>query len=173
MAEIKPDQSQTPADQILRREVLHLLRGGNAHMSFRDAVRSFPMEHINTKFPQGTYTPWHLLEHLRLAQWDILDFIRNPNYKDREWPREYWPAPDQQATKEDWQHTIARFEADAKSLEALAEDPSTDLYAPIPHGTGQNILRELLVVADHNAYHIGEFAIARQVMGTWDTDHQL
>jgi hypothetical protein len=172
MAETKQDQPQSPADQIVRREVLHLLRGGNAHMSFRDAVRNFPMEHINTKFPEGTYTPWHLLEHLRLAQWDILDFIRNPNYQEMEWPREYWPALDKSATDEDWHRTISQFEADAKALEALAEDPSVDLYTPLLHGTGQNILRELLLVADHNAYHIGEFAIARQVMGTWSSDHQ-
>ena len=160
------------ADLVVRAEVLHLLRGGNAHMSFEDAVRSFPLDQINTRFPQGTYTPWHLLEHLRLTQWDILDFIRNPAYHDREWPREYWPPQDQQATEQDWHQTISTFLADGRTLEALAADSDLDLYARIPHGTGQTILRELLLVADHNAYHIGEFAIARQMMGTWDKDHR-
>jgi hypothetical protein len=165
-------ERQLATDLVVREEVLHLLRGGNAHMSFADAVRNFPMEHINTKFPGGTYTPWHLLEHLRLTQWDILDFIRNPAYQEREWPREYWPPQDQEATEEDWQLTISTFVADGQTLQALAENSATDLYARIPHGTGQTILRELLLVADHNAYHIGEFAIARQMMGTWDKDHR-
>src|SRR5215475_4511844 len=137
MAETKQEQPQPSADQIVRREVLHLLRGGNAHMSFADAVRNFPMEHINTKFPSGTYTPWHLLEHLRLTQWDILDFIRNPEYQEREWPRDYWPPQDQEATEQDWQLTISTFAADGQTLQALAENSATDLYARIPHGTGQ------------------------------------
>jgi hypothetical protein len=170
--ELERAERQLAADLVVREEVLHLLRGGNAHMSFADAVRNFPMEHINTKFPGGTYTPWHLLEHLRLTQWDILDFIRNPEYQEREWPREYWPPQDQEATEQDWQLTISTFVADDQTLQALAENPATDLYARITHGTGQTILRELLLVADHNAYHIGEFAIARQMMGTWDKDHR-
>jgi hypothetical protein len=89
-----------------------------------------------------------------------------------EWPRQYWPSPDQKATEQDWQQTIALFEADAKELQALAANTDIDLYARIPHGTGQTVLRELLLVADHNAYHIGEFAIARQMMGTWGKGHQ-
>jgi len=158
-------------DQIVREQVLHLLRGGNAHMPFAAAVANFPPEQINTRFPNGEYTPWHLLEHLRLTQWDILDFIRNPHYEERDWPEDYWPARDQMATSDDWQRTIAAFEADQRALEGILMDRATDLYAPIPHGSGQNILREMLVVADHNAYHIGEFAIMRQVMGTWGLDH--
>jgi hypothetical protein len=164
--------STTASDQVVRNEVLHLLRGGHAHMTFEEAVDNFPMQHINTMFPHGTYTPWHLLEHIRLSQWDILDFIRNPEYKELEWPREYWPSSDQKATEQDWQQTITSFEADAKELQALAANIDIDLYARIPHGTGQTVLRELLLVADHNAYHIGEFAIARQIMGTWGKGHQ-
>jgi DinB superfamily len=163
--------SSTAPDQVVRSEILHLLRGGNAHMTFEEAVADFPMDHINTMFPHGTYTPWHLLEHIRLSQWDILDFIRNPQYKELEWPRDYWPSPDQKATEQEWRQTIALFKADAKELQALAANLDIDLYARIPHGTGQIVLRELLLVADHNAYHIGEFAIARQMMGTWGKDH--
>jgi hypothetical protein len=140
-------------------------------MQFADAIAAFPTEHMNTVFPNGEYTPWHLLEHLRLAQEDILDFIRNPNYQEREWPKDYWPARDQAASVEEWQRTIAAFQADLRALAAIARDPATDLYVPIPHGSGQTILRELLVVADHNSYHLGEFAIMRQVMGTWGAGH--
>lgn len=155
----------------LRDELLSLLTPGNAHMTFEDAVAIFPMEHINMVFPNGTYTPWHLLEHLRISQWDILDFIRNPHYQEIEWPKDYWPPQDQQATPEDWQRTIAAFQADLRALQDLVRDPQTDLMATIPHGTGQTILREILTVADHNAYHIGEFAIMRQTMGTWGAGH--
>ena len=155
----------------LRDELLALLTPGNAHMTFEDAVAIFPMAQINTVFPNGTYTPWHLLEHLRISQWDILDFIRNPNYHEIEWPKDYWPPQDQQATPEDWNRTIAGFQADLHALQDLVRDPATDLMAKIPHGTGQTVLREILTVADHNAYHIGEFAIMRQAMGTWGAGH--
>ena len=159
------------AESVVREQILHLLRGGDAHMSFQEAVEDFPMESINIVFPNGTYTAWHLLEHLRITQWDILDFIRNPSYQEMEWPKDYWPPQDQKATEENWKQTIRSFQADMKALQALVTDPQTDLYAAIPHGTGQTIFREMLVVADHNAYHIGEFAIMRQVMGTWGKSH--
>ncbi|MFI5272573.1 MAG: DinB family protein [Ktedonobacterales bacterium] len=152
---------------VTRDELLFLLTTGNAHMSFAEAVDEFPMEQINTVFPNGSYTPWHLLEHMRLTQHDILDFIRNPSYHELRWPQDYWPPQSQQAMAEDWQRTIASFEEDRAALQAIATDSATDLHATIPHGSGQTVLRELLVVADHNAYHTGEFAIMRQVMGTW------
>jgi hypothetical protein len=143
------------------------MRGGNAHMSFDDAVAEYPMASINTPFPKGTYTAWHLLEHLRLTQQDILDFIRNADYAEREWPKDYWPPSDRAATPEEWQATLDGFHEDLTALQAIVADSATDLEARIPHGEGQTIFREMLVVADHNAYHIGEFAIMRQVMGTW------
>ncbi len=155
-------------DTALREQLLHLLCGGNAHLSFDEAVAEFPPEAINQRPPNVPYTPWHLLEHLRLAQWDILDFIRNPDYQAMKWPDDYWPAPDAKADTAAWQQTIAAFHADLKAVEDLVHDPQTDLAATIPHGDGQTILREILLVADHNAYHIGEFAILRQVMGTWN-----
>ena len=154
-------------EQILRNQLLALLRGGQAHMGFDDVVEDFPMTLINTRPPHVTYTPWHLIEHIRITQWDILDFIRNPNYKYMDWPKDYWPDPSAQATPEQWQKTLAGFRKDMKDLETLAADPKTDLYSPIPHGSGQTILREILLVADHNAYHIGELGILRQVMQAW------
>ena len=156
-------------DSITTEQLLNLLRKSNAHMDFDDAVKDYPMDQINTLFPNGEYSAWALLEHIRITQNDILVFITNPNYQDMEWPKDYWPRPGTRATPADWQHTMAAFHADLKQLEDIVQDPKTDLYARIPHGTGQNILREILLVADHNAYHIGEFAIMRQVMGTWGT----
>lgn len=154
-------------DQVIRDQLLALLRGGNAHMTFDDAVAGFPLEHINTHPPQVPYTFWHLLEHLRLTQWDILDFIRNPNYQYLPWPAGYWPAPDALADPVQWAQTIADFHADLQAIEALVKDPQTDLTAPLPHAPDYTIFREILLVADHNAYHIGELGILRQIVGLW------
>lgn len=155
------------ADKVVRQQLLSLLSGGNAHMGFDAAVARFPVEHINRKPPRVSYTPWHLLEHIRIAQWDILEFIRNPDHISPDWPEGYWPSPDEQADEAQWEKTIDEFRADMKALQDLVADPNTDLFGSIPHAEGYTILREILVVADHNAYHIGEFAILRQVMGTW------
>jgi hypothetical protein len=155
------------ADRALREHLLALLRGGQAHMTFDQAVADFPLDHINRRPPHVPYTPWHLLEHLRRTQRDILDFIRDPHYQEPHWPEDYWPPHDQETDAGGWNETVVAFRADLQALEALTRDPGTDLYARIPHGSGQTILREVLLVADHNAYHIGEFAILRQVMQTW------
>ncbi len=155
------------AENALRDQLIRLLRGGMAHMTFDEAVADFPLEHINRKPPNVPYTPWHLLEHLRLAQRDILEFITNPHYREPRWPEDYWPPRDKEADAAAWSGTIRAFQEDLQALQALATDPGIDLYAPIAWGEGQIILRELLLVADHNAYHIGEFAILRQVMQTW------
>lgn len=158
------------ADEVVREELLALLRGRNAHMSFEQAVAGFPTEHINTQPPNVPYTPWHILEHIRIAQWDILEFIRNPDHVSPDWPAGYWPAHDEQADASRWEETINDFHADNQALQDIVTDPDTDFFAPIPHAPDYTIFREILVVADHNAYHIGEFAILRQVMGTWPED---
>ena len=154
-------------ERAVRDEVLFLLRRGNAHMSFDEAVADFPLERSNERPPHVPYSSWQLLEHLRITQRDILDFIRDPDYRAGAWPDDYWPAPDATTDAAGWARTLADFRADATALAALADDPERDLHAAIPWGDGQTLLRELLVVADHNAYHLGEFAILRQVMGTW------
>ena len=155
------------ADMIQREQLQALLHEGNAHMSFSEAVAQFPGEYMNVMPPNVDYTPWQLLEHLRITQWDILEFIRNPQHVSPEWPEGYWPAQDAKADDAAWQRTCAAFQADLAALEQIVTDPSIDLYTPLLHGTGQTVFREILVVADHNSYHIGEFAILRQVMGTW------
>ncbi|GCF08421.1 DinB family protein [Dictyobacter arantiisoli] len=154
-------------DQVVREELKALVRGGNAHMSFDDAIAQFPLEYANTRPPHVPYTPWHLLEHLRIAQWDILEFIRNPQHVSPPWPDGYWPARAAQADQVAWNKTVEGFRADLQALIELTSDQTLDLYTPLPHGDGQTIVRELQLVADHNAYHIGEFAILRQIMGTW------
>ncbi len=158
-------------DDTLRTHLLALLRGGQASMPFDSAVADFPMASINTTIPRGTYTPWHLLEHMRLTQRDILVFMTDPQYQDLTWPDDYWPPREALATPAQWEKTLHDFHTDMAALEAIVQNKDLDLEARIPHGTGQTLLREILLVADHNAYHTGEFAILRQVMGTWPPGH--
>ena len=157
------------ADDVRRTQLLALLDGGHAHMSFDEAIADFPMGQINTTPQNVPYTPWHLLEHLRLTQRDILDFVREASYTEMPWPEGYWPARDAQADPAAWQRTIEQFHEDLREIRAMVADPQTDLEAPLPFGRGHSLLREILLVADHNGYHIGEFAILRQVMETWPT----
>jgi len=156
------------SDPHVRAQLVNLLTMRQAHMTFEDAVANFPMAHINTRPHNVTYSFWELLEHLRITQWDILDYIRNPQYQHMEWPAGYWQPPGTTTDEAGWKQTIQQFLADRAALVAIVQDPQTDLYAPIPHGyDGHTIMREILVVADHNAYHIGELGILRQVAGVW------
>ena len=156
-----------PSDQVVRQQLLALLNGGNAHMTFEQAVADFPAEHFNTRPDNVAYTPWHILEHLRIAQWYILEFIRDPDHVSPEWPKGYWADPAEESDQNQWNETISAFLSNLGSLRSIVKDPDIDLYAPIPHAPNYTIFREILVVSDHNAYHIGEFAILRQVMSTW------
>lgn len=157
-------------DQLMRRELLALLEGGNAHMSFADVVADFPMEFINEKPPNTPYSFWHFLEHLRITQWDILEFIRDPRHLSPDYPAGYRPPPDEKTTPHDWQKSCHGFSSDLQALQEMVRVGTTDLLAPIPHAPGYNIFREILLAADHNAYHIGELAIMRQVMEIWPAD---
>ena len=157
-------------EDALRTQLLQLLRGGHADMSLDAAVEDFPMTSINRFPPEVPYTPWHLLEHVRISQWDILEFIRDAQHVSPEWPEGYWPPGDQVADRAMWAETLTRYRADHQALERIVEDPETDLSRDLPHASGYSVLREFLVVSDHNAYHIGEFAILRQIMQTWPTD---
>lgn len=156
------------AERALREQLVALLRGGMAHMTFDEAVADFPTDRINERPPHVPYTPWHLLEHLRLTQRDIIEFSRDPAYCERRWPEEYWPDPAAATDAAGWAGTIAAFRADLEEVCALALDPATDLHARIPWGDGQTILREILLVADHNSHHLGEFAILHSASGDGD-----
>jgi hypothetical protein len=149
-------------DAALREHLLYLLRGGGAHISFDDTVKDFPVELINRKVEGVPYTPWQVLEHMRLAQWDILEFSRDAAHVSPAWPEGYWSKDDGDAEK--WHATIETFRADLEAVCALVEDPATDLYARIPHGEGQTILREALLVADHNAYHLGVLVVLKRAL---------
>ena len=151
-------------DVELRKHLLYLLRGGGAHMSLDDFVSEFPAELCNRQIKGLPYTPWQVLEHMRLAQWDILEFSRDANHTSPEFPKGYWPKPDQTGTAELWQETVQRFKQDLKEMEELVENSGTDLYAKIPHGDGQTILREAFLVADHNAYHLGALAVMARIL---------
>jgi hypothetical protein len=155
----------------LRTQLADLLREGNAHMSFAEAVAEFPEDKINTRPRKVEYSFWHLLEHLRLTQLDILEYVTSAGYREREWPRDYWPAPDAKATRQQWNETIAAFERDRNELIAIVQDESTDLFATVPSHDEHTILREVLIIADHNAYHIGELAILRQTENAWGPSH--
>ena len=155
------------SDQILRDHLLELLRGGSAHLRFDEAIEGFPADLRGTKHQELPHTAWQLLEHLRIAQWDILDFSRNPDYAHINWPDDYWPktaAPPDDAA---WDRSVEQFRRDLKAMQDLVADPKTDLYAKIPWGKGQTILREAMLVADHNAYHIGQIVSLRQALGAW------
>jgi hypothetical protein len=156
----------------VRRQLLQLLDGSGAHMPFEEAVADFPDEAINRLPPNVSYTPWHLLEHVRLVQWDILDYVTNPAYVGVSWPEGVWPAPDAEATPAQFAATVDAFLADRAALRELVADVDRDLLAVLPGTPGHTLLREIRIVADHNAYHVGEFAILRQVMGTWPPDHE-
>lgn len=155
-------------DQHIREQLVNALTKQQAYQMFDDVIKDFPPEHYNT-FPTNVpYSFWHLLEHIRIAQWDILEYIVNPDYQGRDWPAEYWPTPDSKATQDMWQNTVSGFRSDLQTLVQIVEDPQRDLCAQIPHAhPGHTILREINVVATHNAYHIGEMGILRQVMGLW------
>jgi hypothetical protein len=146
-------------DQSLRDHLLSLLRGGNAHINFDDFIADFPVEDCRQKIEGLPYTPWQVLEHLRIAQWDILEFCRASNHVSPKWPEGYWPKPGRLGNADLWKETVEKFRADLNQMADLVADPATDLFAKIPHGNGQTILREALLVADHNAYHLGVLVV--------------
>jgi hypothetical protein len=154
-------------DNVLRQHLVNLLKASEAHANFDSAIKNLPAN-VRGKRPKGAqHSPWELLEHLRIAQWDILEFSRNPEHKSPEFPGGYWPStpapPDQTA----WDKSVESFRQDLEALCDLVSDPATDLVAKIPHGDGQTILREALLAADHNAYHLGQLVLLRRVLGAW------
>lgn len=158
-------------DQTLRDHVLHLLRGGSAHLNFDKAIAGLPVELRGAKPAGNGHSPWRLLEHLRLCQWDILEYCRDPNHVSPKFPDGYWPLGDAPPTDEAWQQSIEMFRSDLCEMQDLVADPEVDLLAQIPHGEpGHTVLREALIVADHNAYHLGQLIIVRRALGAWDEE---
>jgi len=136
-----------------------------AHLSFDDAAADFPAHLRGAKPPGAPHTAWQLLEHMRLAQEDILDFSRNPGYREKKFPDDYWPAGEAPPSEKAWDTSVRQFQSDLKEMLALVADTKNDLFAAIPHGQGQTLLREALLTADHNAYHLGQLVFLRKMLG--------
>jgi DinB superfamily len=159
--------SQDDHDRSLRDHLLYLLGKDGAHVGFDGAVEGLPAE-LQGKRPEGAaHSPWEILEHLRIAQWDILEFSRNPGHVSPKWPEGYWPKSPEPPDEGAWERSAAAFRADLDAMQALVADPGADLHARFPHGDGQTLLREALLVADHNAYHLGELVVTRRLLGAW------
>ncbi len=154
-------------NRSLRQHVLYLLDGGGAHAKFEDVVSGIPAKLRGQKPAGMPHSPWMLLEHMRIAQWDILEFSHNAKYASRGWPEEYWPKSQTPPSAAAWTASIKKFRDDLKAMENLVKNPKTDLFAQIPWGDGQTILREALLVADHNAYHLGQLLDVRRLLGAW------
>jgi uncharacterized damage-inducible protein DinB len=154
-------------DTRLRQHLINLMTARQAHVTLDDALRDLPAQ-LRGERPQGMpYSPWELVEHLRVAQHDILDFCRNPDYEQPAWPDDYWPDAPAPDSEEAWRESAAQIRRDLESMCGLVRNPDLDLYAEIPHGNGQTYLREAMLVADHNAYHVGQLVAVRRLLGAW------
>jgi hypothetical protein len=154
-------------DSALRDQLARALAWGEAHTTFEDAIAGLPRA-LRGRAPAGLpYSPWQLLEHVRITQRDILDFCRDPAYQELSWPDDYWPKAAEPPSDAAWDESVQRFRQDRSALEALARDPAVDLSSRIPHGSGQTYLREVLLVIDHSAYHLGELVVVRRLLGDW------
>jgi len=154
-------------DKALREHLLYLLNGGGAHAGFDAATEGLPAA-LRGKRPGGAaHSPWEIVDHMRIAQWDILEFSRNPAHSSPEWPAGYWPKTQAPPDSTAWTRTVKAFRADLKAMCRLVSRRSASLCEPIPHGDGQTILREALLIADHNAYHLGELVLVRRLLGAW------
>lgn len=157
-----------PKDAALRQQLLDLLKGGNAHATFKDTVEDFPAE-IRGKRPKGSpHSPWEILEHMRIAQWDILEFSRDANHQSPKFPDGYWPPDPEPPDPKAWDRSVHGLCQDLQTFCGLIADENNDLYAQIPHGDGQTLLREALLAADHNAYHLGQLLLLRRQLGAWN-----
>ena len=156
------------SDRSLREHVIYLLEDGGAHIGFESAIANLPVACRGTRVDGVPHTLWRLLEHLRICQWDILEFSRDPAHESPVFPQGYWPEGDAPPDDLAWDKTAQAFRDDLQAMIDLVADPGTDLFARIPHGTGQTILREALLVADHNAYHLGQFVFLRRALGAWE-----
>jgi uncharacterized damage-inducible protein DinB len=154
-------------DKTLRDHLLSLLQGSHAHVDFEGTIRDLPPDLRGIR-PQGLpHSPWELLEHLRLAQSDILEFSKSADHVSPKWPEGYWPETPEPPDAKAWDERVAAFRRDLKAMEDLVADPKSDLYTPFPWGKGQTLLREVLLVADHNSYHLGQLVLVRRLLGNW------
>ncbi len=156
-----------PDDASLRSHLIELLEGGHAHAAFDQALRGFPVDRAGMRPKGSPHSAWELLEHMRLAQNDILRFSLSADYESPKWPEGYWPASPAPEDERAWGRSVRGFRKDLASFEELVRDPKRDLHAKFPWGDGQTLLREALLIADHNSYHLGQFVLVRRLLGAW------
>jgi len=166
----RPQKTKPDSDRALRDHVLELLGKGHAHVTFQDAIAAWPATLRGAKPAGQPFTPWRLLEHIRISQWDIVGFTKSAKHVSPKWPAGYWPERDAPPDAAAWDKSVAQVEQDLRAMQGLVRDPATDLFARIPHGTGQTALREALVLADHNSYHVGQLVLLRRLLGAWKGD---
>lgn len=162
---LKIRQPLTSNDQAVREHLLKLLTGGEAHADFDSAIGDWPVQLAGAKVGNFPHTAWMLLEHMRIAQWDILEFSRNPKHASPKWPEGYWPTSEAPPNEKAWTTAIADFKNDMSAMEQLIGNRKSNLYARLPGGEGQTLLREALLLADHNSYHLGQLVMLRKCMG--------
>jgi DinB family protein len=162
-----PAATRTNDDKSLREHLLYLLKGGGAHAGFDNVIKGLPAAMRGKKPAGAAHSLWEILEHMRLAQSDILEFSRDPKHVSPDWPGGYWPKTQAPPNNAAWSNSVKAFRTDLEAMCQLVRRKSTDLYARIPHGDGQTILREALLIADHNAYHLGEMVLVRRLLGSW------
>jgi hypothetical protein len=155
------------SEQSLRKHLIELLDGGHAHATFDQVVKDFPARYRGEIPPGLPHSGWMLLEHIRIAQWDIFDFSRNPKYKPMKWPAEYWPKNAAPANAVEWEKSIQAFHSDLEGMKKLVSDPKTDLLAKLKWGEGQTVLREAMLIADHTSHHLGQLIDVRRALGIW------
>lgn len=153
--------------KLITRQLIDLITKGNAHVTFEKAVANISFKNLGIKPNNLPYSIWMLAEHTRITQADILDFSINPNYKERKWPEEYWPKEELPENENAWQKCLNQIRQDRDQFIDLLNQPDIDLFTPFPHGSGQNLLREALLIADHNSYHTGEIVLIRRLLDDW------
>ena len=163
----RPKRPRTDPNTSLRDHLVALLGEGHAHITFTDAIADWPADKRGAKPPGQPFTAWRLLEHIRISGWDIVEFTKTAKHVSPEWPAGYWPVADAPADNAAWDKSVAQVERDLREMQRLVRDPKIDLFAKIPHGTGQTVLREALLLADHNAYHLGQLVLLRRLLGAW------
>jgi hypothetical protein len=162
-----PENAQIAA---LRKQLVENLNSSNAHADFAQGVKDFTAEQRGKRAKGAPHSPWEVLEHMRIAQWDILEFSRDAKHQSPKWPEGYWPSKPEPPDEKAWDRSVQQFCQDNAAFCALIEDGGNDLFAPIPHGDGQTLLREALLAADHNAYHLGQLVLLRRMLGAWKAE---
>jgi uncharacterized damage-inducible protein DinB len=167
----KKEHTRMESDQAVRKQLIALLHGGHSHVTFSKAVAGFPLDRVGTR-PEGVpHSAWEQLEHMRIAQEDILRFSQSGEYVSPEWPAGYWPASPLPADAGAWDRSVRAFQSDLAEFESMLRDPGTDLYQPFPWGQGQTLFREALVLGNHNSYHTGQLVLLRQALGAWPPEN--